>query len=144
MANQKSYEEWKSKKQAQKEEDARKRKIKREQEQEANIKMLKDLQSRLKENVQRRNKTEFDVPKIPTPPPQDVEETPGGRFERSYMMKNHVARKKPKNNVKKKQKVENARYSPRADMERFFSKAPKGAVGMFEGLTVIGKGGTAR
>ena len=53
--------------------------------------------------------------------------------------------KRPKERSKKKgKKVANERYSPRADMEQFFSKAPSSAMDGFEGLSVIGMGGRAR
>ena len=144
-ANQASYEQWKATKQAQKERDALKRKMRRQQEHDANVKLLQDLQSRLKENVQRRNKTKYEVQKIPTPPPpEEADEAGYGRFERSYAVKN-APTKRPKERSKKKgKKVANERYSPRADMEQFFSKAPSSAMDGFEGLSVIGMGGRAR
>ena len=58
-----------------KEEEARKRKIRRQQEHEANVKLLQDLQSRLKDKIKR----PAEVSKIPTPPPFDSD-TEHGHF----------------------------------------------------------------
>ena len=109
------------------------------------MKLLQDLQLRLKENVQRRNKIEYEVPKIPTPPPPPEGQEAGyGRFERSYGAKNATANWSKQATRNKSKKKPNARYSPRADMEKFFSKAPASAVEGFEGLAVVGLGGHAR
>lgn len=140
--NQASYEKWKATKEARKEEESRRRAQKRQKEHDANMKMLQDLQSRLKENIERRNKLEYEVPKAPSPP--DAAAAPeGGRFERSYHVNNTKALKiKKKSRKSAGKKAE--RYSPREDMERFFSKAPKGTLADFEGLSVVGLGGIAK
>ena len=133
-ANQASYERWKAAKQAQKEEEARKRKIRRQQEHEANVKLLQDLQSRLKDKIKR----PAEVSKIPTPPPFDSD-TEHGHFSRSYARRTpEIQRRGTTQRRRRKKTQHNARYSPRADMERFFPKAPSGALDGLRASVLLG------